>query len=441
MPGELKESTTMQVRDEATLSATEMVAMQREAWRETVAYVRRHSPFYREWWDRCGVPPRSRLGLEQRHRLPTLDKRVLSEEGRGLLCVPERRVVDVVTTSGSTGQPLIWRLTEADLERLAANELLSFRCAGVTPSDTVILAVTLDRCCMAGMAYFLGLRRLGASVARVGPSTPAMCLDMVGRLGATAVVGVPSFLAQAWQRAAASAEGTSKLKVRLAVCIGEPVRESGFALNDVGRTLAAGGVVRVASSYGVTELASSLCECEAGIGSHLHPQLLHLEAVDEKGMPVADGEVGELTATTFGVEAMPLIRYRTGDCAAMFHGRCACGRVTPRVGPIVGRKSQKLKFKGVTLFPSTLKSILDSTEGVGRYAIVAHRDGPLSDRVEVRLTFRGDPARVRRELTERFRGEAKVAPLLSQATDSEVESLQFPEGARKRRYFVDLRLA
>jgi phenylacetate-CoA ligase len=429
----------MRVRDEATLSAAEIATMQREAWRDVLSYARRLSPFYRRWLEQCRLGGRSRPGLDQRHKIATIDKQVVSEQASGFLCVPAKQVVDIVTTSGSTGEPLVWQLTESDLERLAANEYLSFRCAGLSASDTVALAVTLDRCCMAGLAYFMGLRRLGAAVARVGPASPVMALDLLRRTAATAVVGVPSFLAQVWQRATASTSDTLDLSVRLAVGIGEPVRDRGFQLNATGEAISAGNRIRVASSYGVTELASSACECEAGRGSHVHPQLLHLEALDEEGCPLPEGEVGELTATTFGVEAMPLIRYRTGDCAAMYYGRCDCGRWTPRVGPIVGRKSQKLKFKGVTLFPSTLKAILDSTAGVRTYAIVAHREGPLSDRVEVKLTCQGDPEVVRRELTERFRGEAKVAPAISVVTPGEVDALQMPEGARKRRYFVDLR--
>jgi phenylacetate-CoA ligase len=86
---------------------------------------------------------------------------------------------------------------------------------------------------------------------------------------------------------------------------------------------------------------------------------LHIEVVDDAGRPVADGEVGEVVATTFGVEAMPVIRYATGDCAALFREQCACGRATPRLGPIVGRKNQKLKFKGTSLFPSTLQAVLE----------------------------------------------------------------------------------
>ncbi|MCC7374799.1 MAG: AMP-binding protein [Verrucomicrobiales bacterium] len=429
----------MRVRDEATMSAAEIAAMQREAWRETLSYVRHSSPFYRRWLGDCGLSKGSRPGLDQRHKIPTVDKQVVSEQASALLCVPGKQVVDIVTTSGSTGQPLVWQLTESDLKRLAANEYLSFSCAGLTASDTVALAVTLDRCCMAGLAYFMGLRRLGAAVARVGPASPAMALDVLRRTGATAVVGVPSFLSQIWQRALSAVSGGPEIAVKVAVGIGEPIRDSEFRLNTTGEAISAGDRIRAASSYGVTELASSACECEAGRGSHVHSQLLHLEALDEQGRPLPDGVVGELTATTFGVEAMPLIRYRTGDCAAMYYGRCECGRRTPRVGPIVGRKSQKLKFKGVTLFPSTLKSILDSTAGVGAYVIVAHRDGPLSDRVEVKLTCQGDPESVRRELRERFRGEAKVVPALSVAPVSEVEALQMPEGARKRRYFVDLR--
>ena len=118
------------------------------------------------------------------------------------MCVPEQRIVDIVTTSGTTGEPLFWKLTEKDLERLATNEYLSFRCAGFDANEKVLLAVAMDRCFIAGMAYFLGLRKLGCAVARVGPATPLMHLDLLQRLAATSIVGVPSFLALLADKAA-----------------------------------------------------------------------------------------------------------------------------------------------------------------------------------------------------------------------------------------------
>jgi phenylacetate-CoA ligase len=217
------------------------------------------------------------------------------------------------------------------------------------------------------------------------------------------------------------------------------VRHVDFALNRAGQEIERQWKARVYSTYGVTELAASCCECAAGCGGHLHPTLLYLEALDDEGRPVPDGSAGEITATTLGVEGMPLVRYRTGDVAAIHREPCRCGRATLRVGPIVGRKSQRLKLKGTTLFPSTLKGVLDSVPGVASYVILARRESPLSDAIEVRLACSEDPDGVLRVLRERFQGGARVVPTLTVAAPAEIEALRVADGQRKRRYFVDLR--
>jgi phenylacetate-CoA ligase len=227
--------------------------------------------------------------------------------------------------------------------------------------------------------------------------------------------------------------------IRKAVCIGEPVRENDFSLNRAGLELEKHWGAKIFSTYGNTELATSLCECEAGLGGHLHPEFLFLEALDEQGRAVPDGEVGELTATTFGVEAMPLIRYRTGDFAAIHRARCRCGRHTLRIGPIVGRSKQKLKLKGATIFPSALKAVLDATPEVSSFVIIARRENNLSDAVEIKFSGAADPVKIIPALREQFQGAVKVVPQLTAASHDEIEKLQMPDGARKRRYFVDLR--
>jgi phenylacetate-CoA ligase len=136
---------------------------------------------------------------------------------------------------------------------------------------------------------------------------------------------------------------------------------------------------------------------------------------------------------------MPLVRYQTGDYAAVYREKCPCGSRTPRLGPIVGRKHHKLKVKGTKLFPSTFRTVLDTTDGVQSYVLIARRDGAMSDKVEVRLACSGDPARVLPALRERFQGEAKVVPEMAVAPAADIEAMQLPAGARKRRYFVDLR--
>ena len=160
----------------------------------------------------------------------------------------------------------------------------------------------------------------------------------------TAVVAVPSFLRVIADKARETGFDLRSCSVRKAICIGEPVRDRTFGLNTSGRAIEEAWGAQLYSTYGVTELANSLCECNAGTGGHVHEDQLHLEIVDDSGHVLGDGEVGEVVATTFGVEAMPVIRYATGDCAALFRERCSCGHAAPRVGPIVGRKNQKLKL-------------------------------------------------------------------------------------------------
>ncbi|MCX7804527.1 MAG: AMP-binding protein [Planctomycetota bacterium] len=413
--------------------------IQERAWARTFRYALENSPFYRKHLRDAGLGNRRRPKLEDIRSVPPVSRAELSARNEELLCVPKEKVIDIVTTSGTTGRPLLYMLTENDLRRLAYNEYLSFRCAGLTPSDTVLLGVTLDRCFIAGMAYWLGLRMLGCKVVRVGSATPAMHLDMISRLSATAIVSVPSFLEIIASRAQEAGTDLSNASVRKAICIGEPVRTPDFALNAAAARIERAYGAKVYSTYASTEMATSLCECDMGAGGHIHPELLHIEILDDAGNPVSEGEVGEVVATTFGIEGMPIIRYRTGDCAAFYASPCRCGRLTPRIGPIVGRKDHKLKVKGTTVFPSALQLVLDSTPGVGNYVIVATSAADLSDSVEVLVHFTGDEAETTRRLREGFQGNAKISPVIRRASREEIEALQMPEGSRKRRLFVDRR--
>lgn len=399
-----------------------------QLWAETFRHAAECSPFYRELFRGGKTVP----ALES---VPTLDKQTLSKRSLDFLCVPRERVIEIVTTSGTTGNPLLWMLTEADVKRLAANEQISFHCAGLTTQDTVLVAVAMDRCFMAGQAYWLGLREIGCGIVRTGAASPLFVLEMIQRSQPTAIVGVPSFLRIVADKAREAGVDLKNLSVKKLICIGEPIRDASFQLNHSGAALEAAWGAKVYSTYGVTELANSLCECEAGLGGHLHDEQLRLEILDDAGQPVADGEVGEVVATTFGVEAMPVIRYRTGDCAALFRGKCVCGRTTPRLGPIIGRKNQKLKFKGTSLYPATLTAVLEQIASVESFVILARKENELSDTVEVLVYGSALVA----ELREAFQARAKITPQIRHATREEIEALQMPPQARKRRTFVDLR--
>ena len=409
------------------MSSTDTTEFQ-QSWETTYRHAVRHSPYYRELF-------RGSEEVPCLSKVPTIDKTVVSGRNLDFLCVPQEHVVEIVTTSGTTGKPLLWMLTEPDVQRLALNERISFECAGLTPRDTVLVAVAMDRCFMAGLAYWLGLREIGCGIVRTGAASPMLVLEMIERVQPTAIVAVPSFLRMIATKARETGLDLASCSVKKAICIGEPVRDTKLALNASGHAIETAWGARVYSTYGVTELANSLCECEAGAGGHLHDQQLHIEVLDDVGKPVGDGELGEVVATTFGVEAMPLIRYRTGDCAMLFREPCSCGRTTPRLGPILGRKKQKLKFKGATFFPSALQSVLEETEGVDSFVIVARAESELSDSIQVLVQGTASLARLR----ELLQARTKTTPQIRQASPAEIEALQMPPQARKRRTFVDLR--
>jgi phenylacetate-CoA ligase len=193
------------------------------------------------------------------------------------------------------------------------------------------------------------------------------------------------------------------------------------------------------STYGITELAASLCECPAGKGGHLHPQLLHAEILDDAGNPVPDGQPGQLVATTIGVEAMPLIRFATGDITFLNRARCPCGLWTPRIGPILGRREQAMKLKGTTVYPAAVQRALQPIENIIDYLMIATAPTVLSDELEILIAWRGSPDGAIELICDKLRGELKVCPSVRLTTLQEIQALGDSRDLRKQRVFIDRR--
>ncbi len=431
----------MRVRrvDEAALRPETIQALLDDGVARAVDWALERSPFYGEHLRAAGVTPGAVRCTGDLAALPTTSKDELSAAGRSMWAVPATEIVDISTTSGTSGEPTLCPMTEADLRRLAENERLSFTAAGLTPADTALVAVTLDRCFMAGLAYFLGLRALGASVSRVGVGSPALLVDMVRRLEPSTIVGVPSFLERVATWAADEGLDLRGCSVTRLVCIGEPVRAPDLTPTPLAARAAAAWGARLHGSYGMSELAASTCECGIGAGGHSHPSLLHLEILDEQDRPVAPGELGEVVATPIGVEALPLLRYRTGDIASLSWEPCGCGLSTPRLGPIVGRRHQLLKLKGTNVYPAAVQRVLDAQPAVRGYVLVARSDGALSDRLEVLLHLDAPSEDVLPRLRRQLQGALKVTPDLRVVSPAEIALAQQGGVGRKRRIFIDER--
>jgi len=196
--------------------------------KKLLAYLEDKSPFYREHFKKHNLNVSNISGSGDLAEIPAVTKEDLQNNNWDFLCVDRRSVVEYCTTSGTLGSPVTIALTENDLERLAKNELESFKCAGVNSDDIILLTVSLDRMFMAVIAYYLGARALGAGIIRGGPGNFSMQLELIERMHPTVLVAVPSFVAGMAAYAEAHNIDLNKSSVKKIICIGENIRNDDF---------------------------------------------------------------------------------------------------------------------------------------------------------------------------------------------------------------------
>lgn len=418
----------------------EIIRFQEEKLREALQYLSLRSPFYRRMFRQQGVAVAKIRRIEDLRQIPFTDKKDLQRYNGDFLCVPPEKVIDYITTSGTLGDPVTFAMTDKDLDRLAYNEKISFRCIGTQPGDVVQLMTTLDKRFMAGLAYFLGLRALGAGVIRVGNGIPELQWDTIRRIRPNTIVCVPSFILHIIRYAEENGIDYRSSSVKKVVCIGENLREQDFSLNLLGRRIREKWDVALFSTYASTEMATTFAECEHGCGGHHHPDLIICELVDESGAPVQEGRPGELVVTTLGVEGMPLLRFKTGDLVSMHTAPCRCGRTSMRLSPVLGRANHLIKLKGTTLYPPALFDVLDNTPYVERYVVEVGCNDSGNDSVLVRVGLRQNATDdVVKDLKDRFRAKVRVAPDVEVCPAEEIQKINFPDMSRKPVKLVDRR--
>ncbi len=405
-----------------------------------VQYCYEHSRFYRQRFNVAGLRPQDIRCVADLCRLPVTTKADLAEHGSELLCVPQCQVVDICQTSGTTGAPVALLQTERDLQRLAYNEQSCFLAAGLTPQDRVVIACALDRCFMAGLAYFEGLRRIGATAIRAGAGNPAILGEAILLHRPSAIIGVPSMLLEAGRLLHKRGIDVPGLGVGKLICIGEPVRDVDLSLSALGQRLHNVWAAQVLGTYASTEMATSFTECADGRGGgHVLPDLIAVEILNESGQPAPPGEPGEVVATPLQVTGMPLLRLSTGDIATLLTDPCPCGRKTYRLGPVRGRKAQMLKVRGTTLYPTDIFAALQSLEGVRNYCLEVHQDHELSDRVRVIIGLEEGACLTEREISDRIRGRVRVKLEVALAPVDEIRKRTVVEGRRKPVLVFDYR--
>lgn len=420
-------------------SKAEIKKYQEKLLRENLLYIKEFSRYYSEIFKKEKINISRIKTLEDLKNIPVTTKDNIQKRNEDFICVGKDKIIDYITTSGTMGDPVTFTMTDKDIDRLAYNECLSFICADGSSKDIYQLMTTIDRRFMAGLAYFLGIRKLGAGIARVGNGMPELQWDTINRVKPTAAVAVPSFLLKIIEYAETNGIDYRRSSIKKAVCIGEPLRNPDFSLNLLGSKIKEKWDIKLYSTYASTEMGTAFTECCEGKGGHHHPELIIIEFLDANNNPVAEGGSGELTVTTLEIEGMPLLRFKTGDICDYHSEPCPCGRNTIRLGPIVGRENQMIKYKGTTLYPPAIYDILDHFSGIENYVIEVSTNQIGTDEILIRIGVKTPDENIIKKLKDNFRAKLRVTPEIIIETVANIIKYQDPDMNRKPKKFFDNR--
>jgi len=407
--------------------------------KELLVYLKSNSPFYQKLFIENKIDINEIKTLEDLTKIPTTSKNDIQANNQDFFCVPQTEIVDYSTTSGTLGDPVTFGLSDKDLERLAYNEAISFACAGIQKGDVVQMITTIDKRFMAGLAYFLGLRKMGASVVRMGPGIPELQWDSIFRYQPKYLITVPSFLLKMIDYAEKHGIDYKNSSVYGVVCIGESIKSQDFTDNILSKKIKDRWDIQLFSTYASTEMSTAFTECEFQIGGHHHPELIITEFLDENENPVKEGESGELTITTLGVEAIPLLRFKTGDLVKAHYEPCKCGRNTMRLSPVIGRKQQMIKYKGTTLYPPVMNDILNDFNNILCYQIVIKSDEIGLDEIIIKLSTDNEDENFVNEVRDHFRAKLRVGPKIEIVDFGVLSKIVYDPNSRKPINFIDLR--
>jgi len=414
-------------------------SFQEKKLKELLHYLKGNSPFYQKHFQTHHIGINSIQSIEDLLHIPAVTKDDLQNHNWDFLCVDKNKIAEYTSTSGTLGKPVVVALTHNDLERLAYNEFISFACADGSSEDLYQLMLTLDRQFMAGIAYYEGIRKLKAGVMRVGPGLPALQWENIFRLKPTAIVVVPSFIVKLIEYAEQNGIDYKSSSIKKAICIGESLRTTDFELNTLCKKIQDKWNIKLYGTYASTEMQTAFTECAHGAGGHQHPELIITEFLDDNNQTVKEGELGEIVITTLGIEAMPLLRYKTGDMARHYIEPCKCGRNTLRIGPIEGRKQQMIKLRGTTLYPSGIFELLHQISEVKDYAVEVYTGELGTDELKLYLAVKDLNDSLNASIKSFIQSKLRILPEIVYCSTQEIEKMQMDGQIRKPKKFFDKR--
>ncbi|KGK87183.1 phenylacetate--CoA ligase [Desulfosporosinus sp. HMP52] len=371
--------------EQECMNRNRLEELQLERLKWTVNRVYNKVPHYRDRFEKLGIFPENIKSLDDLKRLPFTTKDDLrSNYPFGLFAVPQKELVRVHASSGTTGRPVVVGYTANDLNTWTDLTARMVSLAGVTSEDVAQIAFNYGLF-TGGFGLHYGLERAGALVVPVSGGNTERQLMLMQDFGTTVLISTPSYSLYIAEVAEKMGIDISSLKLKIGLFGGEPWTE------EMRTEIESRLQITATDNYGLSEVMGPgvAGECTCKCGHHIAEDHFIVETIDpETGEVLKPGEEGELVFTSLTKEAFPVIRFRTKDISRITQEPCQCGRTTARMRKIIGRTDDMLIIRGVNVFPSQIESVLMTIEGIGpHYLINVHRRNFLDElEVVVELT-------------------------------------------------------
>ena len=355
---------------------------------------------YQRKFREAGISPDDIRTLDDVEKLPfTYKKELQAGYPFGLFAVPMREIVRIHTTSGTTGKPTVVGYTRQDLDNWADLIARNMTMIGLGVDDVFQNAVNYGLF-TGGLGFHYGAEKIGMTVIPSATGNTRRQIEMIEDFGVTAIHCTPSYALHLAE--VAESMGKTLDTLRIGIFGAEPWSENTRV--ELERRLG----VKAYDSYGLSEMYGPgvAFECPEHNGLHIWHDCYLAEIIDpETGERLAPGERGELVITPLVKEALPLVRYRTGDITRLLEGECACGR-GQKIERITGRSDDMLVIRGINIFPSQIEHVLRSLPEVGdQFMVYVDRVRHLDEMtIEVEMTRAGfsgelqDLARVQKKI-------------------------------------------
>lgn len=412
------------------LGRSALDSLQSERLHAVVARVAATVPFYRDRFAEAGVAPDNITSSDHLSSLPFTRKADLrAHYPFGLFAVPREQVVRLHASSGTKGKPTVVGYTAGDLDLWASCCARALLCAGVRPGDVVHNAYGYGLF-TGGLGLHYGVERLGGTVVPAsGGNTPRQLL-LLQDFGARVLCCTPSYALTIAAALAESGLGRQAFKLDIGIFGAEPWGE------EMRRRVEKALGIAALDIYGLSEVLGPgvAMECAEGRdGLHIWEDHFLPEIVDPAtGAVLPDGRFGELVLTTLTKEAMPVIRYRTGDITALFNDACPCGRTHRRMARVSGRTDDMLIVRGVNVFPSEVERIVLAEPRLAPlYQMTVDRHDAL-DTLEVETELALDQTARRDDVLALADLRATVNKALDAALGISVDVIVHPTGTLPR---------